>query len=444
MKDNYKEYFKRLLIIAVPLILGNIINQLQMLIDRVFLGNANSIYMSVLGNVIFPVWCTMSVCYSIATGASILISQAVGSKNDQDMEEYAGSLMKYNNIIPFILFFVWCFFSRPIFKLLGVSEELLPLCVEYSRYYSPVFLLVGFGSTFMVIFQTSNHTKHLAWSSLIRSVLNIFFDWVLISGNLGFPAMGIKGAAIGTTLAEYLGGIYLVVSFLKSRHLKTRPTWHAILASKFKSFLHSAKLGINTAMEDLLWNIGNLVIIRILNYISVIAAGIYTIVFGVEVLAIVVVGALGQGTLTLTSEAIGKRDVKQYKGVCICAYSICFALAVLMMIAGVFIPEQIIAIFTKDKEIIQTSAPFLLLIGINLISRAGNIIVGNGIRGFGDTKWMLFTQIFGTIFIIAVASLFVFVFHLGITGVFLAVIADEFVRCVINTVKFTRICKKIA
>ena len=56
MKENYKEYFKRLLIIAVPLILGNIINQLQMLIDRVFLGNANSIYMSVLGNVIFPVW----------------------------------------------------------------------------------------------------------------------------------------------------------------------------------------------------------------------------------------------------------------------------------------------------------------------------------------------------------------------------------------------------
>ena len=77
--------------------------------------------------------------------------------------------------------------------------------------------------------------------------------------------------------------------------------------------------------------------------------------------------------------------------------------------------------------------------GINLFSKSGNIILGNSIRGYGDTMWMLFTQIFGTIFVIGLALLCVKVFHLGITGVFIAVISDEFVRCMINLGKYISI-----
>ena len=438
---NYKIYFSRLFSLAVPLILSNIINQLQMLIDRIFLGHANSLYMSVIGNANAPLWTTMSVCFSVATGASILISQNVGAKNSAKVEEYSGSLMKYHSFLPFVMFLMWFFFSRPIFLLMGVSENLLPLCVDYARYSSPVFLIQGFGIAVMVIFQTSNHTKHLAVWSLLRSLLNIFLDWVLIFGRFGFPEMGVRGAALGTTIAEYLGGLYILAAFYKSRKLSTRPAFLAVRKAGLKSYLHSARLGINTALEDFCWNFGNLAIIRILNSINELAAGIYSIVIGVEILAVVIVGALGSATMTLTSEAVGKRDKGQFKGVCISAYSICSVISIFMVLAGIFFPQQIIAIFTKDQSIITTSGIYLLLISINLFSKSGNIIIGNGIRGSGDTKWMFCTQIFGTIFVIACASLFVFCLHLGITGVFLAVLADEAVRGIINLMKYLSICK---
>lgn len=54
MKTNYKEYLRRLLGIAVPIMLSNIIGQLQMLIDRIFLGRANDLYMSALSNATSP------------------------------------------------------------------------------------------------------------------------------------------------------------------------------------------------------------------------------------------------------------------------------------------------------------------------------------------------------------------------------------------------------
>lgn len=436
--EKYKHYLQRLLIIAVPMILSQFINQVQMLIDRIFLGHADSLYMSVLGNATFPMWTTMSFCFSIGTGASILISQNVGAGDREKVSEYAGSLLKYNSIIPFLLFLFWGFFSEPVFKLMGVSENLIPLCVDYARFYSPVFILVGIGSI-ITIFQTSNYTKPLATYSFIRSVLNVIFDYILIFGKFGFPKLGVKGAALGTTIAEFIAAVYFAYAYLKSP-LATRPSFTAIRTAHFRSYLHSAKLGINTALEDFLWNMGNLVLIRILNTINELAAGIYSIIFGVEILAVVAVGSLGSAAMTLTSEATGKKDLCQYRGVCKCAYAICIVIALGMIVMGILFPRQILSVFTKDANIVETSGIFLLMISINLFSKSGNIIVGNCIRGSGDTRWMFITQVFGTVFVICMACIFVFVLKLGIAGVFLAVMSDEAVRAVINYVRYRKIC----
>ena len=438
---NNKQYLKRLLTLAVPIILSNLISQLQMMIDRVFLGHADNMYMSALSNVNAPMWATMSFCFSLAAGASILISQSVGAGNRENIEEYAGAMIKYNNIIPILLFFFWIFLSEPVFRIMGVSENLMPMCLDYIRSYAPVFLLIGLAGSLSVILQTSNYTKPMVIYGIIRAGLNVVLDYTLIYGKFGFPALGIKGAAIGTTLAEYLGGIFISFIFFTSRKLHTRPSIKGIRKAKLSTYLIAAKLGVNTALEDFAWNIGNMFLIRILNTINELAAGIYSIIFGVEVMAVVIVGAIGSSTMTLTSEATGKRDLAQYKGVCICAYAICSIVAVVMIILGLTIPEQIIALFTTDASIITTSSIYLLLIGINLFSKSANIIIGNGIRGSGNTKWMLYTQMFGTVGIVCVAAFFVYVCKFGILGVFLAVLVDEAVRAIINLWKYLRIVR---
>lgn len=441
MKTEYKVYIRRLLIIAVPIMLSNVISQIQMLIDRIFLGHADSLYMSAIGNATSPVWTTMSFCFSLATGASILISQSVGAGDKENVEEYAGTLVKYSSIVPVLLFVFWTIFPEQIFKIMGVSENVMPLCVTYTRYYAPVFLIVGMGTAIMVIMQTSNYTTPEVVYGIVRSILNIVLDYIMIFGHMGCPAMGIKGAAIATTISEIIGAVFIFVVFIFSKRLPTRPTLAAIKKAKFKSYWMSAKLGVNTALEDFAWNIGNLVIITILNSINEMAAGIYSIIFGIEVVAVVIVASLGNATMTLTGEAIGKKSIEQFKGITISAYALCVVANIVMIIFCVTMPEQIIALFTGDESIITSCAIYLILVSFNLFSKAGNIIVGSAIRGTGNTKWMLYTQIFGTVFVVALAYLFVFIFKLGILGVFLAVMTDEAIRAVINLMKYLRIVK---
>ncbi len=433
-------YKRKLLRIFIPIMLSNLISQLQMMIDRIFLGRLDIIYMSAVGNATSPVWTTMSFVYSLSMGASILISQAVGANDLKKAKEYSAAMLKYHNIVPVFLFFFWMFFSPFVFKLMGVSENVMPHCVNYTRIYAPVFLIVGFGAAYGVIFQTSNYTKPLVIYGLIRSLLNIFLDYVLIFGNFGFPRMEINGAALGTTIAEYVGSVYLLaVVIIQRNKFFTGPGLKEIFRAKILPYFSSVKLGVNSALEDLLWNLGNLSIIKILNKIDERAAGVYSMVFTVEVVFVVIIGALGSGTLTVSGEATGAKDLNMFRKVVNTSlkWSFCVAAAALIFVS--IFPRFTLSLFTIDKSVIESSVLYIILVAANLFGKSTNIIAGSGIRGYGNTKWMLITQAFGTVDVVLIALLCVFVFKLGMLGVFIAVLCDEAFRAVVNFVKYKKI-----
>lgn len=435
-----KPYKHQLLKIFVPIMLSNVISQVQMLIDRIFLGRMDILYMSAVGNATSPVWTTLSFVFSLSMGASILISQSVGAEDKEKAKQYAASLIKYHNIIPILLFLFWTFASPFVFRLMGVGENVLDLCVSYTRIYAPVFLMVGLGAGYSVVMQTSNYTKPLVTYGIIRSVVNIILDYLLIFGKFGFPRMEIRGAALGTTIAEYIGAIYLFyVVITKKEKFMTSPSFSQIIHAKASFYIKSIKLGINSACEDLLWNLGNLLIIRILNSIDERAAGIYTMVFSIEVIFVVIIGALGNATLTVSGEATGAKKLPLYRSVVgtTMLWS-CVLSAISVIVVSIF-PRQTLSLFTTDNEVIEMSIVFVILVMVNLFGKSGNIIIGSGIRGYGDTRWMLITQTVGTVCVVLMAALFVFVFKWGMLGVFLAVIFDEGLRAIINTFRFLKI-----
>lgn len=442
-QSKNKKYLFSILKIAVPIMLGNIITQIQMLVDKAFLGHVNDMYLSALGNVTTLLWTSMSVCFSLSMGASILISQNVGAGKTHETEEYAASTMKWANLLPFLIFLFWTFCGKYVLMAMGLSDTVLPMCEVYMKYYAPIFLIVGLESSTMVIMQTSNYTKPMVFYGIVRAGLNVILDYIMIFGKLGCPAMGIAGAAIATAISEYAGVMYAFFIFTTSKKLFTRPKWSKVFKAKFSPYFHTLKLGVNSALEDFAWNFGNLMMIRILNEISEKAAGIYSIVFSVELLVVVVVGAIGNATMTLSGEAYGAKDRSKYKHVCGIAYALTVCCALITLVVCIGVPEPIIKLFTNDETIIPMCCTYLILMCINLYGKSANIIIGNGIRGSGDTRWMFYTQIFGTFFVIVCALIFVFVFHLGIAGVFLAVIADEIVRACINLLHFRGIDKKM-
>ena len=214
-----------------------------------------------------------------------------------------------------------------------------------------------------------------------------------------------------------------------------------IFTAKFKPYIQSVLMGLPTAMEDFAWNIGNLFLIVMLNKISATAAGVYSIVFGMELLPICIVASISNGVLTLSGQETGKKNDEGIRDITKIAFTWCVGLAIFILVMFVSFPQLITSWFTTDQSVIEASATYLLIVAIDLFPKSANIIIGSGIKGHGDTKWMLGTQIFGTCFVIGGSAFLVLVLHQGIAALFCLVVCDEAIRSTINFWKLRQITK---
>ena len=436
---EYIDYIKKILAIAVPIMLSNLISQLQMLIDRIFIGRLSIDSMSAVSNASTPMWTTMSVLFSLTTGATILASQAYGAKENEKARGIIASLFKYNNFIAFALFLFWFICPQVAFGLLGEDAGIMGMSVGYARYFAPIFVLTGIGASVSCLLQVSHKTQIMIWYGISRSLANVVLDYIMIFGKFGFPAMGVEGAALATTIAELLGDAIVLWYVLAAKDIELRPSFAQILKSDFRPYIDTVKMGAPTAFEDFAWNLGNLYLLAMLNQVSVEAAGIHSIIFGVELMAVVLVGSIGTATLTLAGYETGSRNIRGVRDVVVSSAALSWGISLITLMIFIMIPKPILGLFTKDVAIIAAAPIYLLIVGIDLFPKSGNIIFGSGIKGYGEPSWMLKTQLFGTAFIIVLSSIMVLILHLGIKEIFCLVVADETIRFALNSWKLKRI-----
>ena len=446
---NFKPYSKHMMRIAIPIAISGVIMQIQSLIDTAFLARytttladgsilTGSEILSAVGNVFFPYLVTISFIWSIGTGVVVLVSQRLGANDPQNARKYANAGLKYNTILSCLVYFFWLFLGKKVLILLGVHEPILSVSLEYLRYMSLELFYVGMATSVYAIFQGVGNTKPEMYVGIFRSLLHIVLDYVFIFGHFGAPELGVAGAGIASSVSGLVATTIMMVIFLTIKDFPFKTSFKSLITTPIKPYLKVLKVGLPVGLEDMLWNVGNLVLAYFLNLISAEAVGIYRLVYQIECTPCYFYTGLARAVTTIVGQKTGERklDAAKESGLIGTFYTLSFC--VLFAMSFLVFPKQILSIFTPDLALIQKAAPFLMITAFTMMPRAMNIISGNGIRGYGDTIWMLATQIFGIVFIISLSYALMFPLGLGMYGLFIGMFSDETVRCVINTIRFYR------
>ncbi len=430
-------YLKKVLMIALPMIIQGLVIQFQTLINRAFLGNLKVEYLAAVGNTIFPFYATITVVIAVSTGLTILIAQNIGAKQVAAAKEYLHNSIFYSSILALILFVLWFFFPGIIFAVMGVDKVLMGYCVGYVRIISFFLILLGIDISIQAALQGAGITKPIMYSGLARILCNVLLDWIFIFGHLGFPKMGLYGAALATAISNIAAIMFLLFYSLKSKRLPFKINLREVFGSKnFDKFKDVLRVGLPTGFESLIWYIGILLFLRILNHLDELAVGIYTLIYGIDIAVYGIYNGLARASLTLVGNKIGEENETEAKKVLTSCLKYNYVVVGVIFLVFLLYSKQILGIFTKDVTLIDKSVFFFIIMSFTLFPRSLNVIVGSGIRGFGDTKWMLYTQILGTVFVITFANMAVFVFQLGITGIYITIFMDEFFRSVLNSLHF--------
>ena len=429
---------KQIFRLALPLILQQLCLQLQIWIDRAMLGHRNPEFFSAIGNAGTPYHMILSTITAICGGTAILVAQGMGAQDTDRVKKIAGASFWGNSILSLFAFVFFFFGAEGLFRIMGVQSPILEHSIAYIRVLSFSLILLGPSATATAILQGVGFTGIIMVAGIAGNLLNILLDWLLIFGKWGFPALGIRGAALATVIANGISAGITVFYILKSPQMPFRAALRRSGAKQFHSYRRVLQLGIPSGLEYALWNVGNLILVSFLNRVDMMAAGIYTLVFSIETVPLLIYMGLANAGLTLVGQQTGANDPRQARRTGLLCLS--FSLAVCLIVAVIFhaFPRQLLGLFTQDGKILEISVPYLVFVSWILFPKAVNNVIGLCIRGMGDTRWMLYTQIFGMVFMISAGYLLILYAGLGLSGIFITLLADETIRSIANLLHFLR------
>ena len=260
--------WKKLVRFAIPLLLGNLFQQLYNAVDSLVVGNfcGNEALAAVSSSGSMQ-HLLIGFFQGVFIGASVIISRCFGAKDDEGMDEAIHTTVVFSLAMGVILTILGVTFTPTILRWMGTPENVMPNSVTYFRIYCMGLLGMVLYNTTNGIFNALGDSRHPLYYLIISSVTNAVLDVIFVGGF----GMGVAGAALATTMGQFLSAILGLIHLMSGKFVvqikisKLRVNW-SVLKSVFL-------LGLPSGIQNSVNSIANLVVQANINAFGDLAMG---------------------------------------------------------------------------------------------------------------------------------------------------------------------------
>ncbi|MBN1831083.1 MAG: MATE family efflux transporter [Deltaproteobacteria bacterium] len=387
---------KALLTIATPVMISYGTETVMMFTDRLFLSRLGREHLSAGMSGSMTTFLCMSLFLGIVSYVNALVAQHYGAGK----KAYCSKALTQGLIISLLSYPIMIFVAFQA-KWLFVKSGHAPDVVELEYAYLSVLiygsLISCFRTAFSSFFAGIGRTRIVMIANFLAMLLNIPFNYVFIFGKLGFPAMGIRGAAYGTLIGIFGGLLLLLFAYFQEsnrREFQIDESFviHQDLLRKL------VRYGFPSAVE-LTLNISAFTIFLLLfqSYGKSVAAAV-TIAFNWDLVSVIPILGLGIGSTALVGQRLGARDIPSAKQACLSGVIIAFSWAMMMSTIFLSATEYLVRVFIPSDiaefaDVRPLGIILLRLTSLYLIFDACLVIIGGALRGAGDTVWIMWMSV---------------------------------------------------
>lgn len=371
--------------IAYPILISLVMEQMIGMTDTAFLGRVGEIEIgaSALAGVYYM------VIFMLGLGFSIGVQIIIGRRNGEGHYLQAGEVFWHGLYFLLALAVVitaaseWL--SPKIMGLIISSNNIYNASLSYIRW-RVMGLIFGFSTAmFRAFYIGTTQTKALSINSLVMLLSNVLFNWALIFGKFGFPALGIAGAAIGSTLAELVSLIFFIVYTSKrcdtekyALNKPSRVSWDTMRSI----FSVSGWTMIQNFLSISTWFIFFLFI----EHTGERALAVSNIIRNISGLIWMVLMAFASTCSTLVSNAIGEGRNDLVLPIVGKLLKISYILIIPLLLLFSLFPEYVIRIYTNIPDLIVDTVPSLWVLCASYLLTVPAFMFFQATSGTGNTK----------------------------------------------------------
>ena len=429
ISNNYfvenRKLIKNIFQITLPAVFDLLAQTLIMALDMKMVSSLGPSAISSVGVGTAGMYALIPALIAVATGTTALLSRAYGADNKLDGKKAFAQSFFIAVPLGIFLTIIFLLFSEQIINLVGNAKDMnLKDAILYQNMTVIGFPFLGVSIATFYAFRAMGENKIPMIGNTLALVLKIILNFLLVY----LFKWGIFGAALSTTLTRLFSAIFSIYLVFWSKK-----NWISLELKdlKFDYFISKRilKVGIPAAVEQLGLRIGMLIFEMMVISLGNLSYAAHKIALTAESISFNLGFAFSFAASALVGQELGKgSSQKALKDGYICTI---IAMIVMSTFGLLFfiIPQFLVLLFTKDKDVIELATMALKIVSICQPFSGASMVLAGALRGAGDTKSVLFITYLGIFLIrIPITYLFLDVLNLGLAGAWIVMTIDLAIR----------------
>ncbi|MBQ4110690.1 MAG: MATE family efflux transporter [Clostridia bacterium] len=435
-----KNTLKTTLNMAIPSMIESFFVAFAGLVDALMVSSLGPSAVAAVGLTSQPKFVGLSVFMAISVSVSALVARRFGEKRRDAANSVFLTSFTLVILLAAVISVIFLVFAPTIIKWCGATPDTQDMAVDYLRIImgGMIFNCIQIGINSAQ--RGAGNTKITMRTNTTSNIVNIIFNYLLIGGKFGFPALGIKGAALATVLGTVVSSVMSIVSIAKKDCFISIPY---IIKEKIKptfvSLKNIVRVGYSVFAEQLLMRVGFVLTAVMAANQGTYAMAAHQVCINIMSLSFAFGDGLQTAAVALIGRSLGERNpdkAREYGSAC---QSIGAVISVVL--AGLYFAgaKWTMNLFFKEAEIVQIGVTILYIIIVAILFQIRQVVYMGCLRGAGDT---LYTAIVSTISISVVRTVagyfFCYIMKLGIFGIWMGIFVDQLVRFTCSFIRFKK------
>ncbi len=386
--------WQKIVFFTVPMLVGNIAQQLYNTVDSVVVGNyVGDNALAAVGSA-GPILNLLIVLFvGISVGAGIMVSQYFGAKEREELSATIGNCITLTAIATVFVMVVASLLARPLLELLDTPESIIDWCHGYL-----LILFIGSGGLAYYnilggILRGLGDSMSALLYLLVSTVVNIILDLVFVA-NLG---MGVNGVALATAIAQAISALLCLFRLMRMTEIFDLKSSYLKLQRKHTTKI--IRLGLPSGITQAIFSMAMIVVQSLTNSFGEMFIAANVIVMRVDGFAMMPNFSFGTALTTYAGQNVGAkmydRVEKGAKQGTLIAMAVSAVLTGLILLFG----KALMGIFTKTPELVELSREMMGILAVGYIAMAVTQSLSGVMRGAGDTMTPMWISIATTLLI---------------------------------------------
>ncbi len=430
--------FSETLNMAWPAIVESFFVALAGIIDSAMVSSLGASAVAAVGLTQQPKNIGFAMFTAFNVSISALVARRRGEKKEKEANEILLTALIIVTLLSILMGIVFVVFADPIIRLCGSTADTQYMGVTYLRIIMGCMIFNVIQMAVNSAQRGSGKTRITMRTNLTSSAVNVVFNYLLIGGHLGFPALGITGAALATVLGTVVAAVMSLLSLFQKDSFVSIPY---ILAKRIRPKLRAVKdmirIGYGIFLEQLLLRFGFMATALMAAKQGTAAMAAHQVGMNLLGLSFAFGDGLQQSAVALIGLSLGEGKPDKAKNYGHACRLFGAGISVLLAILYFFFSRSIFGIFFEEQEIIATGVNISYIIIVTVVFQIQQVIFSGSLRGAGDT---LYTAIAGVISVSFIRTIVSYIccywFHWGIIGIWCGVFADQCCRFIFMSIRF--------